>query len=66
MTDETIALVEERRQEIIDGTLDYFAGPITDNQGNVVVPEGGTIPWEERTLCCQWLIEGVIGEIPAG
>ena len=66
VTDETIALVEQRRQEIVDGTLDYFAGPITDNQGNVVIPEGGTIPWEERTLCCQWLIEGVIGEIPAG
>ena len=66
VTEETIALVEQRRQEIVDGTFDYFAGPITDNQGNVVVPEGGTIPWEERTLCCQWLIEGVIGEIPAG
>lgn len=63
---DTIALVEERRQEIVDGTFDYFAGPITDNQGNVVIAEGETIAWEERTLCCQWLIEGVIGEIPAG
>jgi len=66
VTDETIALVEKARQEIVDGTLDYFAGPITDNQGNVVIAEGETIPWEERTLCCQWLIEGVIGEIPSG
>ena len=66
VTAETIALVEQRRQEIVDGTFDYFAGPITDNQGNVVVAEGATIAWEERTLCCQWLIEGVIGEIPAG
>lgn len=63
---ETIALVEQRRQEIVDGTFDYFAGPITDNQGNVVVAEGETVAWDERTLCCQWLIEGVIGEIPAG
>ena len=66
VSDETIALVEQRRQEIVDGTFDYFAGPITDNQGNVVVAEGETVAWEERTLCCQWLIEGVIGEIPAG
>ena len=66
VTEETIALVEQRRQEIVDGTFDYFAGPITDNQGNVVIAEGETIAWEERTLCCQWLIEGVIGEIPAG
>ena len=66
VTAETIALVEQRRQEIVDGTFDYFAGPITDNQGNVVVADGATIAWEERTLCCQWLIEGVIGEIPAG
>jgi len=66
VTAETIALVEQRRQEIVDGTFDYFAGPITDNQGNVVIAEGETVPWEERTLCCQWLIEGVIGEIPAG
>jgi len=64
VSDETIALVEQRRQEIIDGTFDYFAGPISDNQGNVVVPEGGTIPFEERTVCCQWLVEGIIGEIP--
>jgi basic membrane protein A len=61
---ETIALVEQRRQEIIDGTFDYFKGPISDNQGNVVVPEGGTIPFEERTVCCQWLVEGIIGEVP--
>ena len=66
VSDETIALIELSRQEIIDGTLDYFAGPITDNQGNVVVADGETIPWDERTLCCQWLIEGVIGEIPGG
>ncbi len=64
VSDETLALIQERREAIIDGTFDYFAGPIMDNQGNVVVPEGGTVPWGERTACCQWLIEGVVGEIP--
>jgi hypothetical protein len=30
-----------------------------DNEGNVVVAEGETIPFEERIACCLWLIEGV-------
>ena len=63
VTDEILALVDERRQQIIDGTLDYFAGPLVDNEGNVQVPEGGTIPFEERTLCCLWLIEGIEGSV---
>lgn len=63
VTDEMLALVNERRQQILDGTFDYFAGPILDNEGNVQVPEGGTIPFEERTTCCLWLIEGVEGSI---
>jgi len=65
VTEETLALVEERKQEIIDGTFDMFAGPISDNQGNVVIAEGETIPFAERSLCCQWLVEGIVGEIPA-
>ncbi len=63
VTDEMLALVNERRQQILDGTFDYFAGPIMDNEGNVQVPEGGTIPFEERTTCCLWLIDGVEGSI---
>ena len=63
VTDEILALVGERRQQIIDGTFDYFAGPLVDNEGNVQVPEGGTIPWEERTLCCLWLLEGIEGSV---
>jgi len=65
VTEETLALVEERKQEIINGTFDMFAGPISDNQGNVVIAEGETIPFAERSLCCQWLVEGIVGEIPA-
>lgn len=63
VTDEMRAMVDERRQQIIDGTFDYFAGPLVDNEGNVVVAEGGTIPFEERTACCLWLIEGIEGSI---
>lgn len=59
VTDEIIALVDEARAGIIDGSLDFFAGPLKDNEGNVVVAEGDTIPFEERTTCCLWLLEGV-------
>ena len=65
VTDEMLALVEERKAQIIDGTFDMFAGPIFDNQGNEVIAEGETIPFAERSLCCQWLVDGIIGEIPA-
>lgn len=66
VTQETLDLIDERTQGIIDGTFDMFAGPISDNQGNIVIAEGETIPFEERSLCCQWLVEGIVGEIPAG
>ena len=64
VTDEMLATVEERKQSIIDGSFDMFAGPISDNEGNVVIAEGETIPFDERIDCCQWLVDGVIGEIP--
>lgn len=64
VTEETLALIEERKAGIIDGSFDIFAGPIMDNEGNEVVPEGGTIAFDERYECCQWLIEGVVGQIP--
>ncbi|MEO0492893.1 MAG: BMP family ABC transporter substrate-binding protein [Actinomycetota bacterium] len=64
VTDDILDLVEERKQQIIDGTFDIFAGPIVDNQGNVQVAEGETIPFEERNVCCQYLVEGIVGEIP--
>ncbi len=63
VTDDILALVDERRQQIIDGTLDFFAGPLVDNEGNVQVAEGETIPWAERSLCCTWLIEGIDGSV---
>ncbi|MGI9624686.1 MAG: BMP family ABC transporter substrate-binding protein [Acidimicrobiales bacterium] len=63
VTDEVLAVVDEKRQAIIDGSLDYFAGPLVDNEGNVQVAEGETIPFEERTLCCLWLIDGIDGSV---
>ncbi len=66
VTQETLDLIDERVAGIIDGTFDIFAGPIMDNQGNIVVAEGETIAFGDRGACCQWLVEGIVGEIPAG
>lgn len=64
VTPEILELVEAKKAEIAAGTFDMFAGPITDNTGAVVIPEGETVPFETRTECCQWLVEGIVGEIP--
>lgn len=64
VTEEMLAVVEERKAQIIDGSFDMFAGPILDNEGNVAVAEGETVAFEERVNCCQWLVEGIVGSIP--
>ena len=64
VTDEMLAAIEERKQSIISGEFDIFAGPISDNEGNVVIAEGETIPFDERIDCCQWLVADVVGQIP--
>lgn len=65
VSEETLALVDETIAAIEDGSFDMFAGPIFDNQGNEVIAEGETIPFAERSFCCQWLVEGIVGEIPS-
>ena len=65
VTPEILAAVDEAKAGIIDGSLDMFAGPISDNAGNIVIAEGATVPFAERTECCQWLVKGVSGEIPS-
>ncbi len=64
VTPEMIAKLDARKQSIIDGSFDMFAGPITDNKGNVVIAEGDTVSFDKRIECCQWLAQGVVGEIP--
>ena len=63
---DVIDQIAEREKEIADGTFDVFAGPISDNKGEVVVAEGDTIPKEERITCCDFFVEGIEGEIPEG
>ncbi len=56
-------LVDSLIADIAAGDLDVFAGPIVDRDGNVVVPEGETLEFFDRAICCEWVIEGVQGEI---
>lgn len=65
VSQDILDLIEERKTGIIDGSFDIFAGPLFDNAGNEIVPAGGTIAFEERYECCDYLIEGVIGEVPS-
>ena len=65
VSQDILDLIEERKAGIIDGSFDIFAGPLFDNAGNEIVPDGGTISFEERYECCDYLIEGVIGEVPS-
>ena len=49
--------------DISAGDLDVFAGPIVDRDGTIVVPEGESLDFFSRAICCEWVIEGVHGEI---
>ena len=56
-------LVDGLIADIASGDLDVFTGPMVDRDGNVVVPEGEALEFFDRAVCCEWVIEGVHGEI---
>lgn len=55
--------VEQAQQAIIDGSMDYWQGPLKNNQGEEVVAEGETLTIDDINAM-DWLVEGVIGELP--
>jgi len=65
VSEETRRLIEEKKQATIDGAFAPFTGPVRDQNGEVRIPEG-----EEASLdqlfSMDYLVEGVIGEIPEG
>jgi basic membrane protein A len=65
VTPEMQAEIEEVKQGIIDGSFDVLAGPMTDNEGNVQIAEGETLDVVARQACCDWLAEGIVGELPS-
>jgi basic membrane protein A len=63
VSDDARQLVETRKQALIAGTFDYWQGPLKDNQGNEVVAAGKTLSIADINGM-NWLVEGVVGEIP--
>ncbi|MEO1019063.1 MAG: BMP family ABC transporter substrate-binding protein [Pseudomonadota bacterium] len=61
--EEIKAMVEERRQGLIDGAFDYWQGPLLDNQGKEVIAADETIGIAEINSM-NWLVEGVVGQLP--
>jgi basic membrane lipoprotein Med (substrate-binding protein (PBP1-ABC) superfamily) len=57
------AMVKERQQALIDGTLDYWQGPLEDNAGHEVVAAGATLSIGDINGM-NWLVDGVVGKIP--
>ena len=54
--------IDQTLQQIKTGELVVFQGPITDNTGKVVVPEGEAIDTPaELAACCTWYNENVEG-----
>jgi simple sugar transport system substrate-binding protein len=56
-------LFNEKKQEIVDGKLIPFAGPLKDNTGAVKVAAGTAIPVGDL-MGINWLVEGVDGSLP--
>ena len=55
--------VDAAMQKIADG-FDVFEGPIKDNEGNVRVKEGEKLT-DEEMLELNWLVENIVGTMPA-
>ena len=73
-----LALIKETYQKFLTGELDrfdVFSGPITDNQGNLVVPEGASLKQEDLDgfkefgsqceTCMYWWNENITAELPS-
>ena len=57
---------DKARMALTKGDFVIFKGPIKDNKGNVVVPAGTGLEMTNLELeKMGWLVEGVIGSIPA-
>ncbi len=56
-------LVEQEKARILSGEFDVFVGPLYDNTGELRLEEGETMSDEDK-LSFDWLVQGVVGEIP--
>lgn len=63
--DDVQEMVAAEREKIVSGEWDVFCGPVTDQDGNVVVAEGECMS-DEDMLNMNFFVEGVVGTIPEG
>lgn len=63
VSDETKALVAERRASIESGATDVFCGPISGANGVLAVAEGKCLT-DGEMLSMDWFVAGVEGEAP--
>jgi basic membrane protein A and related proteins len=61
VSDETKAAIDAKRQEFVDGGSP-FAGPVTDQDGNVVWAEGEQPTYDEVEVM-DFFVDGVVGKI---
>jgi len=77
LPEEDLALIRETYAKFLSGELDrfdVFSGPITDNQGNLIVPEGSSLEQgdldgfaqfgSECETCMYWWNENITAELP--
>ena len=57
-------IVEIKKQQIIDGKFKVFSGPLKDKNGNLKLKKGNFFT-DKDLLSMKFLIEGIIGTIPA-
>ncbi|MEL6197067.1 MAG: BMP family ABC transporter substrate-binding protein, partial [Pseudomonadota bacterium] len=63
MPEDVAAAALETETKLTAGEIDPFAGPITDRDGSLRVPEG-EVASEEMKLGMDFFVEGVIGDLP--
>lgn len=56
-------LVEQKKQEIIEGAFHVFDGPLYDQDGNLRAGEGETLS-DEDIFSMDWFVKGISGTIP--
>ena len=55
--------VEAKKQQIVAGTFDPFAGPLKDNTGKVRVPAGAKMSTPDY-MSINWYVDGIDGTLP--
>ena len=60
---DVVALVEQRRKAILDGSFQVFKGPLADQTGIERVPAGKAMSLKD-ILDFRWLVKGIEGQAP--